>query len=167
MGSSAQNPGQAEVFTVGPPLLDVYGSLSDAVNNEATRSRTTQARQDWKMLGDSVVKGHSYSLHAVLLSFESASLEILAGGPVVEWRLREPNLLLINSCSNPSRLVKSYQSNRESLFDRDAILRPIMGKKVRHAPDSTGVFLVWKPDYEIYFSSHYSDNAKCWLLLYG
>ena len=155
-------------YRVGSPFLPTFASFREAVDNVDTRSRTAKARQQWALTDGMRVQSYAFTLDLLHIRFDDATLEIRASGSVVSWDvLRGFPSTPLPPCPNPCVLIHAEQQDRRELFDRDAVLRNIVGKHIRYAPCATGLYILWHPEKEIGILSLPLVDQVGWILSYS
>jgi hypothetical protein len=141
-----------------------FESFGEGVMNPIVQERMKQAREDWRTTDAMTVRSYSYSLNTLRITFDSATLEILANGPTVDWRLNNLPLPSLEACGNPCLLIHTEYEDKQEFFDRDAVLCHILGMRIRFAPSQTELYLIWKPNHEISLNSlPLADQTECLL----
>jgi hypothetical protein len=155
-----------DVFRVGKPSLPTVSSFGEGYDHVDARTRTAKAKRDWVVTDAMTVQSYAFSRDVLHIHFDDATLEIRANGPTVSWDVRG-GYSPPSSCANLSLLIHTQYDNRQELFDRHGVLRNIIGKHIRYAPDLTGLYLLWQPEQEIGIHSLPLVDQVGWLLHYG
>src|SRR5262249_52112961 len=128
---------------------------------------TIKAKQDWVITDEMKVQSYAFSRDLLHIVFDGATLEIRANGLAVSWDvLHSPSSPLV-PCGHRCMLVHTEYDNRPELFDRQAVLNPIVGKRIRYAPCSTGLYLLCQEEQEIGLFSLPLVDVMGWLLHYS
>jgi len=154
-----------KVLIVGKPCITSFDSFEEGARDTSTQARMKQAKREWEVTDKLSVLDYSYWANTLRLHLGPLTLEIIADGPVVKWHLSN-SLPALGKSEPPYILVQPDYGNREQVFDRDAVLAPIIGQNIRPAPSANEVYLLWKHDHEIGTYSLPLLNENGWLLYY-
>lgn len=131
------------------PAGATFDSFEGGVRSTGLQARLAHAKQDWQVTDKMVVRSYSYSVDSIRIIFEEATVDIVAKGGTVDWTVHRFSLPALGSCVNPLSLVHVDGADQRELFDRDVVLRHIVGFRIRYSPSSHGLYLIWKPNHEI------------------
>jgi hypothetical protein len=158
------DPGM-QVLEVAGPIIASFSAFGNEMAQPAMRERMRRAREDWQVTDHMSVQSYSCTNNTVQIVFESVILEIMADSPTVTWRLRDTCVPLAKS-KGPSILIHTDRGDKRQVFDRDAVLKRIIGERIRYAPSTNELYLVWKPNHEIGFYSLQLKKQDSWLLYF-
>jgi len=112
------------------------------------------------------VRGYSYTDDVVRLDLGACCVDITCVGPSVEWRVGNPLPPLQRSL--PPILLKSADAAQpDRVFDRDAELTQLIGQRIRCAPSSNDLIIIWQPGNELSISSYPLADGTGWFLHYN
>ena len=156
----------ANVITVAKPFITTFSSFGEGLADPATQVRMRQARQDWRVTDQMRVQSYSCSSTTLRVSFESVTLDIVANSPTVNWQLCGVLPPLAERCDVPSIVIHADYGFRRQVFNRDTVLRQIIGQRIRYAPSANELYLIWKPNHEIAIFSLPLAEQYGWLLYF-
>jgi hypothetical protein len=159
--------GEIPVIDVLSPLLLRHASLRQGANELFRSERYRRSKVEQRILESEILCDVSYCEDALRCHFRELTLNVFAKDEVVDWNISGPQCRINTPCANPVRFRVKNKGGRTFLFDRQSVLAPLIGKRIRHAPSLTGLFLQWGWDLEIGVSAWPLANGQGWILQYG
>jgi hypothetical protein len=157
---------ETPVVRVRKANLAVFDSFCDGIGSQLLQIRTRKAKQGWQVTDEMTVRSYSYSLNALRIVFDTATLDIVGNRAAVEWELQHFALPPLVYCTNPCCLVHVDFDEKRELFDRDQVLSQIVGLRIRYSPSHNGLYLIWKPNHEISLNCLPLEEREEYLLHY-
>src|SRR5690242_3461859 len=115
-----------KTFTVAKPVLTTLPSFTEGAMDSDTQARMRSARRDWSVTDGMRVRSYSCSVDKLRLDFGSVTLEIVADGPTVNWRVSELLPPLAEKCDGSCLLLHADDGLRREIFDKNAVLEPLI-----------------------------------------